>query len=179
MVCDEFKTDLADEALLELFSQYPGNDNRAHVLLKVVALNRLYSAGILAVYDVANHIHQHSQEIDKGLSIGNPEVVDMIHKITISTTGKERKFWSFATKYCSWHNQNEYPMWDKRVCSYLCSLGVKEFAHPDAWTRYADFKELISSFRTRYRLESFTFKQIDMFMWKYGVPAVPQNGHKL
>ena len=38
MVCEEFKADLADEALLELFGQYPRNDNRAHVLLKVVGL---------------------------------------------------------------------------------------------------------------------------------------------
>jgi hypothetical protein len=169
MVCEEFKTDMADEALLELFSQYPQNDNRAHVLLKVVALNRLYSTGIYAVYDVANHIHRYAQEIDAGLKNGDTEIVDKIHKVTIQSTGKERKFWSFATKYCSWHNQAEYPMWDTRVCKYLCSLGVEEFAHPDVWTRYADFKKMISALRTRYHLESFTFKQIDMFMWKYGV----------
>jgi hypothetical protein len=179
IVCEEFKTDLGDEALQELFGQYPRNDNRAHVLLKVVALNRLYSAGIFAVYDVANHIYQHAQEIDEGLKIGNPEIVDMIHKVTIRKTGKERKFWSFATKYCSWHNQAEYPMWDTQVCRYLRSLGVEEFAHPDAWTRYADFKKLIGDFRTRYHLEQFTFKQIDMFMWKYGVPVVSQNGQKI
>lgn len=179
MVCDERKSDITDEALRELFGQYPRNDNRAHVLLKVVALNRLYSAGIFAVYDVADHIHRLAQEIDAGLVIGNPEIVDMIHRVKIRANGKHRRFWSFATKFCCWHNQHEYPMWDTRVCRYLCSLGVKEFAHPGAWTRYADFKKLISDFRARYHLESFTFKQIDMFMWKYGAPPVPQNGRKL
>jgi hypothetical protein len=175
MVYEENKGDIADDALRELFSQYPRNDNRAHVLLKVVALNRLYSAGIFAVYDVADHIHLQAKEIDAGLEIGNPEIVDKIQRVTIRATGKQRKFWSFATKYCSWHNQAEYPMWDTRVCRYLCSLGVEEFAHPDAWTRYADFKKLISDFRARYHLESFTFKQIDMFMWKYGAPPVSQK----
>ncbi len=175
MVYEENKGDIADDALRELFSQYPRNDNRAHVLLKVVALNRLYSAGIFAVYDVADHIYLQAKEIDAGLEIGNPEIVDKIQRVTIRATGKQRKFWSFATKYCSWHNQAEYPMWDTRVCRYLCSLGVEEFAHPDAWTRYADFKKLISDFRARYHLESFTFKQIDMFMWKYGAPPVSQK----
>jgi len=175
MVCEEFKTDLAEEALGDLFSQYPRNNDRAHVLLKVVALNRLYSAGIFAVYDVAEHIYRNAQEIDAGLEIGNPEIVDMIHGVTIRATGKERKFWSFATKYCSWHNQAEYPMWDTHVCKYLCSLGLEEFAHPDAWTRYADFRKLVSAFRTRYNLDAFTFKQIDMFMWKYGAEPVRQT----
>src|ERR1700683_3664825 len=118
--CREYDGDIAERALRELFTQYPRNSDRAHVLLKVVALNRLYSAGILAVYDVANHICQ--QEIDAALSNGAPEVVDKIAKVTISSSGKQRGFWSFATKYCSWHNQPSYPMWDSRFCRYLRCL---------------------------------------------------------
>lgn len=176
MVMEEWKNDIADEALRDLFGQCPRNENHAHVLLKVVALNRLYSAGIFAVYDVAEHIHRHAKEIDAGLKIGDPETVDTIRGVTVNATGKQRNFWSFATKYCSWHNQAEYPMWDTRVCRYLRALRVPEFAHPDSWTRYADFKKLVTDFRTRYHLESFTFKQIDMFMWKYGVPPACQKG---
>ena len=137
--CREYDGDIAERALRELFTQYPRNNDRAHVLLKVVALNRLYSAGILAVYDVANHICQ--QEIDAALSNGAPEVVDKIAKVTISSSGKQRGFWSFATKYCSWHNQASYPMWDSRVCrylrclnKYLLSLNETPFGDPDYWT---------------------------------------------
>jgi hypothetical protein len=169
MACEEWD-DTADAALRELFGHFHRNDNRAHVLLKVVALNRLYSTSIFAVYDVAHHIHQHAQEIDAGLEIGAPEIVDRIHRVTISSTGRRLSFWSFASKYCSWHKQALYPMWDSRVRRYLSSLGVEQFSHPDSWTRYADFKKLISDFQVRYHLESFTFKQIDMFMWKYGAP---------
>jgi hypothetical protein len=111
--CSEYDGDMAERALKELFAQYPRNNDCAHVLLKVVALNRLYSAGILSVYDVADHICV--QEMDAALSDGEPEVVDRIAKVTISSSGKQRGFWSFATKYCSWHNQASYPIWDSRV----------------------------------------------------------------
>lgn len=168
--CEEYRQDLGDEALRELFTQYPENQCRSHVVLKVVALNRIYSAGVLAVYDVAQHIHARAREIDEGLKAGDSSVVETIHKVRISKTGKERKFWSFATKYCSWHNPEKYPIWDSRVVNYLRSLGKGEFAHPDAWTKYAEYRALIDAFRTHYQLEEFTYKQIDMFMWKYGAP---------
>ena len=69
-----------EQALKELFGQYRGNNNHPHVLLKVVALNRLYSAGILGVHDAAYHIYQHAQEIDAALTDGAPEAVDRIQR---------------------------------------------------------------------------------------------------
>jgi len=172
MACREFYADdIADRALRELFNQYPRNDNHAHVLLKVVAVNRLYSAGVLAVYDVARNIYQHAQEIDADLVGGAAEIVDRIANVTISATGKEIHFWSFATKYCSFHNPDSYPIWDSRVRRYLRSLKeteFPEFANPDLWEHYAEFKELMSKFRKRFKLESLNFKEIDIFLYKYG-----------
>lgn len=45
---------------------------------------------------------------------------------------------------------------------------MAEFAHPDVWERYEDFKSLMKCFRTRTGLELFTFREIDHFLWKYG-----------
>jgi hypothetical protein len=143
--------------------------------LKVVALTRLYSTQIFAVYDVASHINRWAKDVDIGLSEGAPEVVDKIAMVTISSSGKQRANWSFASKYCSWHNQASYPMWDSRVRRYLICLNkhlrsVNEtpFAHPDGWTHYRKFRDLIAAFSERYKLGSFNFKEIDMFLWKYG-----------
>lgn len=159
---------------MELFRLYPHNDNHGHVQLKVAALNTLYGAGVLAVYDVARHIYQQAPEIDAGLKIGAPEVVDRIakgHNVRSRKTGKEIHFWSFASKYCSFHNPTSYPLWDSRVCTYLSSLRkteYAEFAHPDVWERYADFTSLMDRFRTQAKLELFTFREIDHFLFKYG-----------
>ena len=39
-----------------------------------------------------------------GLATGSPEIVDKIARVTLSINGKVRNNYSFATKYCSWHN---------------------------------------------------------------------------
>ena len=181
--CEEFDQEnlIVEQALKELFSQYPGNSYHPHVLLKVVALNRLYSTQIFAVHDVARHIHQQAQNVDSALAIGSPEIVDKIAKVTISTTGKERTSYSFATKYCSWHNPVSYPIWDSRVDRYLRSLKQTPFArflsaNPDLWDYYQEFVGIMTAFRDFYDLRSFTFKEIDKFLWSQGAAPDKTTG---
>jgi hypothetical protein len=171
--CKQFDDDnlVVEEALKDLFTQYPRNNNHPHVLLKVVALNRLYSAGIYAVYDTARHIHEHAREIDSGLAAGAPEVVDIITAVPITATGKVRHFWAFATKYCSWHNPNSYPIWDSHVARYLRSLEGTPFAHPDFWHHYREFRDLMVAFREHYKLAAVMFKEIDKFLYRMAPKA--------
>ena len=175
--CKEYEGDVADLALNELFTQYPSNKSYSHVLLKVVTLNRLYSTSIYAVYDAATHIHERAEEIDSALAAGSPEIVDTIAALTLGATGKKRHVYSFASKYCSWHKQDKYPIWDSRVRRYLSALRrqLKNTddarllgTNPDLWTLYPEFVELITGLRRRYRLAAFSFKDIDKFLWKHG-----------
>lgn len=118
--------------------------------------------------DVALHIHGSAQIIDSALSAGSPEIVDKIAKVTIQ--GKVHNFFSCATKYCSWHNPKSYPIYDSRVDKYLWSLQKQErftesrFAHDELWD-YPKFLEIMSSFHDHYGHGSFTFKEIDKFLW--------------
>jgi hypothetical protein len=173
--CEQFDLNnrITEQALADLFDQYPASTNHPHVLLKVVALNRLYSTSIFSVHDVANHIYQHAQDVDSALAVGSPEVVDLIAKVTITTTGKVRENYSFATKYCSWLNPTAYPIWDSRVGRYLRSLrrntsesflGSKSYF----WDEYREFVDLMTAFRDRYKLNPLTFKQIDKFLYQFG-----------
>lgn len=175
--CKEYEGEIADLALSELFTQYPGNKSYSHVLLKVVTLNRLYSTSIYAVYDAATHIHERAEKIDSALAAGSPEIVDTIAALTLSATGKKRHVYSFASKYCSWHRQDKYPIWDSRVRRYLSALRrqLKNThdagllgSNPDLWTLYPEFVELITRLQRRYQLEAFSFKDIDKFLWKHG-----------
>lgn len=182
--CETFDQENAviEEAVGLLFKQYPENGSLAQVLLKVVVLNRLYSTQILAVMDVAKHIHHHAKEIDAGLSTGSPELVETIGLVTIDATGKERYNYSFATKYCSWHNPEAYPIWDSRVDRYLWQLQKQETFAPslkrsDLWF-YSQFREAVSAFRTFYDLESFTFKQIDKFLWSESILLNEPTDHE-
>ena len=177
--CDEFdrENEIIERALKELFSQFPGNSDLSHVLLKVVALNRLYSTQILAVMDVAQHIHRNAQDINSAMVTGSPQIVDKIARVAISTSGKERRNLSFATKYCSWHNPEAYPIWDSRVDKYLWALQKQDHfapvfkANADLW-EYPTFREVIIAFRDFYGLGSFSFKETDKFLWsERGSPA--------
>jgi hypothetical protein len=180
--CKEFDRDyqIVEQALSELFTQYPGNSYHPHVLLKVVALNSLYSAGIHSVYsekivnvlDVAQHIHENAQDIDSALAAGLPEVVDAIARVSVPEK-KDHVYFSFATKYCSWHKPESYAIYDSHVDEYLWFLQkqdhfAKDFSSNTLWGDYPRFHEVMVKFREFYGLSSFTFKQIDHFLWHRG-----------
>ena len=174
--CEQFDrvTELAEHSLEELFQQYPDNSDLRHVLLKVVAVNSLYHTMIYALETVARHIHAHHKEIDSALAAGSPEIVDKIAKVSVN--GKIYNFFSFASKYCSWHNPLAYPIYDAHVDHYLWTLQKQNqfssFLHPDLWN-YPKFLNIMIAFRDSHGLGSFTFKEIDKFLFIEGAPTAP------
>lgn len=174
--CEEFEDTykVIEGALKEVFVQFPQNTNPSHVLVKVVVLNRLYSAGVLAVERVADHIYKNGEEIDRALAAGSPSVVDQIRRVAIGE--RDFNFFSFASKYCSWHRPDVYPIYDSRVDRYLWSM-QRQFRfsdffnqHADLWESYSRFFKIMTDFQRCFQLESFTFKQIDMFLWSQERP---------
>ncbi len=169
--CREFDEEnrVAEETLGELFQQYRANHDLRHVLCKVVVLNRLYWTQILGDMDVALHINRNVPDIDLALASGSPEIVDRIAKVTIQ--GKVHNFFSFATKYSSWHNPRNYPIYDYRVDCYLWRMQKEtqffSFRHEALW-QYPQFLEVVTAFRDAYGLNDFTFKEIDKFIWLHG-----------
>jgi hypothetical protein len=122
--CAKFDIDnkLAEGALEELFRQYPENKDPKHVLLKVVAVNTLYRTNIFAVEGVAAHISQNVSDLDPALQSGDAEIVERISKIRVGNAGREFNFFSFSSKFCSWHNPESFPIYDARVENYLWTL---------------------------------------------------------
>jgi hypothetical protein len=187
--CDEFDQEngVVEEALKALFGHYRDNTAHHHVLLKVVALDRLYWTNIFAVHDVARHIYGQAQYIDSAIADGSADVIDRIAKVTIRSSGKVRYNYSFATKFCSWHNSEAYPIWDSRVDRYLWTLQKQDHfapsfsANADLWG-YLKFRTVVEAFRNFYGLGSFSFKDIDKFLWSEGSVAFststegPQSG---
>jgi hypothetical protein len=177
--CDEFdrQNGILEQALEDLFRQYPHNVNNPHVLLKVAALNALYYTRILAVQDIARHIYERGRDVDSALALGSPEIVDTIARVTISATGLTRWNYSFATKYCSWHNQQSYPIWDSRVKAYLTWLrhqpsGSFISRSPDSWRHYREFVDMVKSLCHVYNLDRLSFKQIDKFLYTEGEKVI-------
>lgn len=170
---------LADQAIINLFQKFPENKNLEDILLKISVINDLYSTNIFGTFIMARHIQQ--LNIDNALQQGDPNIVTKIssgHNIRSTRTNKEINFYSFATKYCSWHNKDNYPIYDSFVDKILIAYRDK-----DSFSKFANgelknfkrFKDIISDFKNNYSLTRHNLKEIDKFLWIYGKATFPNN----
>lgn len=169
---------LQEDALDKLFfTLCPENKDISDVLLKVSTLNDFYSTNIFSVYPVAKHIT--SLAIDARLKAGDVTLVGDIQRVVIN--GSERKFYSFATKYCSHHNPLEYPIYDsyvEKVLKHYRDLDrFAKFSNDDL-KDYIRFKGALVDFRRFYHLEQFNLKEIDKYIWQLGKTYFPKNFSK-
>jgi hypothetical protein len=149
----------------ELFHQFPSNIKLEQIALKTKVLNTLYSTQIRAVNVVAKHILDLS--IDADLALGNPKVVDRIAKVRIGD--KVRNNFSFASKYCSWHNEDAFPIYDSRVEACLIHYSKQDgFARIPEHYEYCQYVDIVKAFQTYYALTSCSFKQLDKLLWLRG-----------
>jgi hypothetical protein len=159
---------VTERALTTLFETFPRNTQLEEVLLKVAALNGLYNTNIYAVHDVAEHIWK--SDIDSGLEKHSLEVVEKIAKVEVG--GRQRRNYSFATKYCRFHVPQAYPLYDWYVDAILWAYQRQDqfaqFQHKELWERYPRYVEILEQFRSHYGLAGLSWREIDKFLWLYG-----------
>jgi len=152
----------------------PTNTKIEHVLLKVSALNDFYSTNIYDTYSVAKHIL--NQDFDTRLAADDYELVNEVARISLK--GKSKYFYSFASKYCSHHKPRNYPIFDsfieKMMLHYKKTDGFTVFLNSDL-KDYPQFISIIESFRQFYNLQTFSLKQIDVFLWMVGKECFPRK----
>ncbi|MDD2367199.1 MAG: hypothetical protein PHN84_13640 [Desulfuromonadaceae bacterium] len=166
---------LQEASLTLLFKELcPENLNIEHVLLKVSALNDFYSTNIFDTFTVAKHILAH--RIDPHLKNENYKIVNAIAAIPIK--GKTRNFYSFASKYCSHHKPEVFPIYDsfveKMLLHYRKSDRFYEFEQGDL-KKYDQFIKIIRKFKQHYELEDFSLREIDIFLWLAGKETFPKT----
>jgi hypothetical protein len=165
--------EMIERALTELIKQFPKNTDMPQILIKVAAINQLYSTNIYAVWQVAAHIAK--LNIDADLEVGEVQLVRKIAQVTIGN--KQRNNLSFASKYCSWHQPKSYPIYDSRaeacLWAYREQFGLA-FARKDLW-EYESYFEAVKEFRDRFELGHLTFKQIDKFLYLKGVELLEKK----
>ncbi len=169
---------LQEDALDKLFIDLcPENNDLSDILIKVSTLNDFYSTNIFSVYPVAKHIR--SLNIDDRLQAGDVALVNDVMRVMID--GKQKNFYSFATKYCSHHNPLSYPIYDSYVEKVLIYFrdkdGFSVFATPEL-KDYTKFKSILIEFGKFYGLEQYNLKQIDKYIWQLGKEYFPKNFSK-
>jgi hypothetical protein len=86
----------------------------------------------------------------------------------VSFSGRTRRLYSFATKYCGWHQPDHYQIYDSRVDwilrQYRTAFSFATFKDKDL-ADYSEFVRVIQSLVDRFKLQQFTRKQLDKFLW--------------
>jgi hypothetical protein len=159
-------TALSDKALGEMLKKFPHNTQAPQVLLKVIALDQRYSTRIryIDIDRFARHIA--TLGIDEHIRTGSLDSVELIRKCK-----KTRDYYSFATKFCSWHSPSVFPIYDRNVDECLWAYKQKDrfsnFRRSDL-KNYKELVRVVDDFRCSYRLTQFSFRELDRFMWVIG-----------
>lgn len=166
---------LQEHALDKLFFEtYPQNTDINDILIKAASLNDFYSTNIFSIFAVAKHIQ--ALDIDKRLEEGDASLVDDIADMTIG--GKKRRFYSFASKYCSHHKPTLFPIYDNfvdRVLRYFRKQdGFCSFSDEDL-KNYPKFIKVLNAFQEFYHLGDFNKKDLDRYLWQLGKRYFPRT----
>ena len=155
-----------DSALHKLFHHtYPRNDDLDEVLVKVATLNDFYSTNIYNIFAVARHILG-IVDIDSRLQNGDERLVNEIANVV--ELGKN--FYSFATKFCSHHNEIDYAIYDSYVEKMLIYFQKRDkFGNfkKDDLRDYGRFKKALNDFKIFYALDC-NLKELDRYLWQAG-----------
>ena len=172
MYASQFDNDqnytMPDQHLRELFETFPENTTLSQIVWKVCAIDSLCSTqfgrvGNVAPLRMARHIL--GKNVDRGLQSGDSQVV---HEIE---TGLNRKDYSFATKYCSWHRPDEYPIYDDNVGKILWKYQQQDqFGNfcKNELRIFHRYKSIHQSFKTHYNLNTCPPRMLDKFLLLYG-----------
>ena len=169
---EDEKNVVQEKALRFLFKkQYPDNTKIEGILLKVSALNDFYSTNIFDTYTVSKHIFDCN--IDEELRKRDMGLVNKIASVEIG--GKRKNFYSFASKYCSHHKPESYPIYDRYVDRMLWCFQKKDgfFSSPgfkrNELKKYERFSEIVKAFKRYYDPDKkFKLREIDIYLWSVG-----------
>ncbi len=160
-----------DEAMRFTFVAYPRNDQLTPILMKAALVNSLYHTNIFDIYSVGKHILE--QNIDPLLDEGDLAAVERLRLgHGVLNKGTEADFYSFSTKYCHWHRQDAYPVFDrfaKEAIQWLddhasLGMGVSDRSLHDVF----ELRKTVEACRKIADPNWQGFKQIDKALWTLG-----------
>lgn len=156
---------LSQKSLDNLFTTFPLNNNLNEILVKVCTLDVIFGAGANRwFFEISKHILNY--DFDNKLS---NKIIDINDFATIEVKGRQRSFYSFASKYCSHHRPHEYPIYDSYVDAVLWFFMREELNNKRTDLKnYNIFKDILIKFKNKYKLEKYSTKEIDQYTWLLG-----------
>ncbi len=178
-----------DKAINRAVKDYSNNTDFAEVILKATLINSIYSTQIFDILSMANHI-VNIVKLNNMLNEGDKRAVDCIRigaGIIVKKSGKERDNYSFATKYCSFHNPNKYPIYDSAISNLLIRAN-KDYKWISKITdeklgmnfkEYSYYVDFLDKFLETVDIDKFGYREADKGLWIYAkycaALAIPAN----
>jgi len=154
----------AESIIFEAVQENMSNRSFMSELRVVILINGLYSAGVKDVVAMSRHIGNHGEIVDI-ISQGDAEAVERIAKYRTGIESKEVRNYSFATKYCYFHNPERFPIYDKCMDDQLWAskdrIGV--FKRKEL-KRYEFFRQKVDDFIKVFSLEQ-SYTKVDHYLW--------------
>lgn len=180
---EEFSKDYGVEDKMQklIVEKVYDKDTYEAILLTAIIINELYSTNIRRIKIMADHIFNHKDEIHSLIADGDAKAVDAIamgHGLKSGKNGKEFNFYSFASKYCNYLNPDKFPIYDSYVDQMLASYNLMEHFADFTGTDlrdYGKFSDVVLKFMKHFRLEQFSLREIDKFLWLYGIRLVRES----
>lgn len=138
-----------DKLITECFKKFKENTDINIVAMKIGLIDITNSTHIsqhkslVSAYDIAEHIVS-IKDIDKRLQEGDPLLVSEIARV--KGHGGEINLFSFASKYCCYHNKNVYSRDDYSIYDNVLKDNLKKYFDDikpykiDKWRKAYDYK---------------------------------------
>ena len=153
-----------DDKTLRFFHGNGTNTDLENVILKIAALNNHVVTQNNLELTIARHII--SINPDPRLTNGDTSVVNELVPVDIR---QEFQCYSFATRYCSWHFPNLYPVYDELIeqtVSEYFKLSKGTVPDHDQFLEYSTFSQLIDEFIKDLHID-LDYLELDKFNWLY------------
>ena len=169
-----------EDALSSIFrgkkSPYKKNDDPTSVTIKVSLLDDFYSTNIYRGFDMVDNILAIT-DFDKRLKDGDLSLVNNFMTIEYNHPVKgllKKRCYSFATKYCSHHQPDKFPIFDSFVEKVLWDLQKQKpsiFNEPfkrDDLHDYEKYSNILNLLRDICGLQNLSYKELDRYLWQLG-----------
>ena len=177
-ILDLYSIEEGDELnknLLKLFQTFNNEKDKFNVLIKVAALNKIYSTAITNINPVVEQIIKVSSSSLNLITITDYiEFADKISKVKWKNgKGKsfERNNLSFTSKYIHFLSGFKTPIYDSYIWiiinGYLGQKNNKKISYRNP-KDYKEFYSTFEIFKMDLGLEKYSNYKIDKFLWQYG-----------
>lgn len=160
-----------DDSALSFFRAHSANTEAQDILLKIGEVGDKDLIKDEAQGEMAAHIL--SLQIDSLLEQANAQLVNDI--ASVNFRGQEKNYYAFASRYCNYHDQDSYPIYDQLMVAIL-KLYFKRIREstldPQELMDYPSFKKLMREFVLSFHIPVFNYRELDKFIWVYGQEVI-------